>query len=155
MRRNGPKENKEYSNTISSPNPAIMQVSASIQSSYNYQQVIVSTNDIPKELPIAPKASGYGSSINGGELLMLALATCYCNNLYREATKKSLIIKGLEVVCSGIFSAEGEAGSDFSYQVKVLSDASQEEIEDFLKHTDSVAEIHNSIRKGLEVKLVL
>lgn len=49
----------------------------------------------------------------------------------------------------------GKSGSDFSYQVKVLSDASQEEIEELLKHTDGVAEIHNSIRKGLEVKLVL
>lgn len=132
-----------------------MQVSASIQSSYNYQQVIVGTNDSMKEILIAPKLSGYGSSVNGGELLMLALATCYCNDLYREASKKNLIIKGLEVVCSGIFASEGEAGSDFSYKVKILSDASQEEIEELLKHTDSVAEVHNSIRKGLEVKLVL
>ncbi len=33
-------------------------------------------------LAIAAKAGAAGSSVNGGELLFLALATYYCNDLY-------------------------------------------------------------------------
>jgi hypothetical protein len=33
---------------------------------------------------------GGGSSANGGELLCLALATCYCNDVYREAKKRGI-----------------------------------------------------------------
>ena len=33
------------------------------------------------------KSPGRGSAVNGGEFLVLALATCYCNDLYREAER--------------------------------------------------------------------
>jgi len=43
----------------------------------------VQTDNDFKPITIEPKATGYGSSINGGELLLLALATCFCNDIYR------------------------------------------------------------------------
>lgn len=130
-----------------------MNISASIKSEFNRHDVVVSTNGSNKELHIPSKASGYGSSANGGELLMLALATCFCNDIYREAAKRNLDIKGVEVECAGEFGAEGEPGSNFRYKVNVISDAPDAEISALIAHTDQVAEIHNTLRKGLSITL--
>jgi organic hydroperoxide reductase OsmC/OhrA len=64
-----------------------MQITATIKSKFNQLQTI-QTNDAAKNLQIASKPNGYGSPVNGGELLMLSLATCYCNDIYREAAKE-------------------------------------------------------------------
>ena len=67
-----------------------MKISASIKSSFNVHEVKVETENHKKTMPIVPKAEGFGSSINGGELLFLSLATCFCNDLYREANKRNI-----------------------------------------------------------------
>jgi len=71
---------------------------------------------------------GFGSAVNGGELLLLALATCYCNDLYREATKRNIALSGVEVECTGDFGVEGETRSNFCYRVRAVSDAPVETI---------------------------
>jgi organic hydroperoxide reductase OsmC/OhrA len=58
-----------------------MKISAHLQSSAGDQQVTVTTSGRSQSLPIPPKPGGPGSSVNGGELLFLVLATCYCNHL--------------------------------------------------------------------------
>ena len=131
-----------------------MKISASIKNEFNRHEVKVTTNDAVKELLIFPKNTGYGSSVNGGEMLMLALATCFCNDIYREAAKRNIPVNGVEVICHADFGAEGEPGVNFRYQVRVTSDASPIEIEDLIRHTDAVAEIHNTLRKGVVVELV-
>lgn len=57
----------------------------------------VSTEGEAKVLPLPPKESGRGSSVNGGELLFLARATCYCNDVYREAAGAGLRIDEVHV----------------------------------------------------------
>ena len=85
---------------------------------------------------------------------MLSLAVCFCNDLYREAKKRNLVLNGAEVTVSGEFGAEGEPGKNFQYRAKVKSDADPKEIEELIKHTDSVAEIHNTLRNGLNIALI-
>ena len=65
-----------------------MYISASVRNTHGQHEISLATNDSPRELSIAPGPTGYGSSVNGGELLFLALATCYCNDIYREAVLK-------------------------------------------------------------------
>jgi|SRR3569833_1183882 len=130
-----------------------MQMSARIQSSLNQHDIEVQTNGAAKTISIAAKPTGYGSSVNGGELLLLALATCFCNDIYREAAKKNITISNVEVEVTGEFGAEGEPGFNFQYKANVTADASQAEIDDLISHTDKVAEIHNTLRKGLNVIL--
>ena len=84
---------------------------------------------------------------------MLAIATCFCNDLYREAQKKNISITRVEVNVQGTFGAEGEPGHDFEYQAKVFSSAPDDVIQELIAHTDNVAEIHNTLRKGVAVKL--
>lgn len=131
-----------------------MKISATIKSQFNQLQTTVKSNNANKELKIEPKSNGYGSSINGGELLMLSLATCYCNDIYREAAKKNIAVSNVEVEFTGEFGSEGEPGSNFKYKVHVDADVSSSEIEELIQHTDKVAEIHNTLRKGLDINLV-
>ncbi|WP_332369742.1 OsmC family protein [Spirosoma telluris] len=90
-----------------------------------------------------------------GELLLLSLATCFCNDIYREAGKRNLVVSGVEVVFTGEFGADGEPGSNFTYTTNVTSDAPAAEIEALIKHTDQIAEVHNTLRKGLSIRLTV
>ena len=130
-----------------------MNISAKVNSSYQQHQIEVSTNGDTKTISIAAKSAGYGSSINGGELLLLALATCFCNDIYREATRRKILVDAVEVECTGEFGAEGQPGTNFKYRAHVRSPASPKEIEDLINHTDQVAEIQNTLRKGLSITL--
>jgi len=130
-----------------------MNVSASVVSKYHVLENKVQTNDYEKEIKIDPKSSGFGSSINGAELLMLALATCFCNDIYREAGKRNMKVSAVKVTVQGEFGADGEPGTNFQYQAQVSSDASPSEIEELIRHTDKVAEIQNTLRKGLKIEL--
>ena len=130
-----------------------MKISASIDSKLNHHHITVQTNDAAKEVNIAPKSTGYGSSVNGGELLLLALATCFCNDIYREAAKRNIKVSGVEVDFTGEFGKDGEPGSNFQYKANVTSDAPANVIKELIEHTDQIAEIHNTLRKGLNITL--
>lgn len=131
-----------------------MKISANIQNSLNQHEVSVKTNGAIQKIAIPSKASGYGSSVNGGELLLLALATCFCNDIYREAAKRKIPVAGVEVEVTGDFGGEGEPGSNFQYKVRVEADAAPDEINVLIRDTDKIAEIHNTLRKGLAVTLL-
>ena len=117
-------------------------------------QVVLKTNNTEHPITIPPKSDGLGSSANGGELLFLALATCYCNDIYREAAKRNLIVKSVEVEVSGEFGdAPGSRAENITYRATVQAEASQQEIEDLMRLTDTVAEIQNTLRQANSVTL--
>ena len=131
-----------------------MKISATIQNELNSNQVVVSTNNQSKSIVIASKESGYGSSINGAELLSLSLAVCYCNDIYREAAKRNLKITKVEVEVTAEFGGEGDPGTNFKYKPRVESEASASQVQDLIKYTDTVAEIHKTLRQGVNVELI-
>ncbi len=130
-----------------------MKISATVQNSEGQHQVTLRTNDNVHSLSIPPKSAGFGSSVNGGELLFLALATCYCNDIYREAGKRGIKVEHVEVSVDGEFGAEGEPAKNVSYRAKVTAHASEEDIRELMRHTDRVAEIQNTLRLGTPVTL--
>jgi uncharacterized OsmC-like protein len=130
-----------------------MKISARVENSKDSHQVTLQTNENVHSITIPPKPTGYGSSANGGELLFLALATCYCNDLYREAAKRNIKVERVEVDVDGDFGAEGEHAKNVTYRAKVFADASEEEIRDLMKFTDTVAEIQNTLRMSTPVVL--
>jgi uncharacterized OsmC-like protein len=86
---------------------------------------------------------------------MLALATCYCNDLYREAERLRIPLDGVEVEASAQFPGVGLAATGIRYRASVSSPAPASAIAELLRETDAVAEVHNTIRAGLPVELVL
>jgi uncharacterized OsmC-like protein len=131
-----------------------MKILATVKNSMNSNDIVVSTNDNIKGISIPSKSSGQGSSINGGELLFLSLATCFCNDVYREADRRQINIKSIEVTVFGDFGGEGEPASNISYKVDIKSDHDENEINNLISHVDKVAEIHNTLRKGMKVDLI-
>ena len=129
-----------------------MKFSARVQNNPHDQQAMLKVGDKEQSLSIAPKPTG-GSSVSGGELLFLALATCYCNDIYREAAKRNIQVENVEVEVTGDFEAEGKAASNILYRAKIKANASNEEIRELMNHTDTVAEIQNTLRAGIPVKL--
>lgn len=130
-----------------------MNISASLENCRDSHTVTLATNGREHSLSIAPKPEGFGSSVNGGELLFLALATCYCNDLYREARKRNIELQSVRVEVRGQFGAEGEGARDVSYSASVEGSASQEDMLALMRHTDTVAEIQNTLRASVRVTL--
>lgn len=131
-----------------------MKISATITNAENRHQVVVQTNDNQQDLSISPKSGGQGSAVNGGEFLCVALATCFCNDIYREAKKKQIKVNKVTVNAWAEFGGEGEAGTAFCYQAEVDADAPAEAIDQLILHTDQVAEIQKTLRQGTPVKLI-
>lgn len=130
-----------------------MKISASVKNSKDTHSVVVSTNDNQTALEIGPKADGRGSGVNGGELLFLSLATCYCNDIFREAANLDITVHDLEVNVNGAFGGRGDPANNVSFDVKISADASEDTIKELLKLTDSVAEIQNTMRIAVPVTL--
>ena len=130
-----------------------MKISARVQNSEGQHQVTLSTNENVHSIGIPPRPAGFGSSANGGELLFLALATCYCNDIYREAAKRGIKVERVEVEVDGDFGAEGEPARNVTYRAAVTAQASEQQVRELMKHTDQVAEIQNTLRVGLPVTL--
>ncbi|MGM9483359.1 OsmC family protein [Roseateles sp. NT4] len=114
-------------------------------------EVEVQTAGPARPLDVAARPDG-GSTVNGGEFLMLALATCYCNDLYREARRLGLVLDAVEVVAEAEFDGVGLAARDVRYRARVESSAGAAAIEQLLNETDAVAEVHNTLRAGAAVR---
>jgi len=130
-----------------------VKISAVVRNAASRHEVVVSTAGSEQSLAVPPKSSGAGSNVNGGEFLMLALATCYCNDLYREAARLGMSIESVEVQASAEFPGIGLAATNITYRARVASPASAAEIAELLRVTDAVAEIHNTVRSGVPVTL--
>ena len=130
-----------------------MEISARLKSTPGAIEAVVTTDGATKTIAL-PARPGGGSGINGGVLLMLALATCYCNDLYREAERLGLPIDRVEVEATADFDGIGLAATNVRYRAKVESSAAEAAIADLLRQTDAVAEVHNTLRGGVPVTLV-
>lgn len=131
-----------------------MRISARLENRQGSHEVRLQTNDKAHSLTILPKENGFGSGTNGGELLMLALATCYCNDIYREAAKRGIQVERVEVEAESEFGAEGEPARSVKYRARVAARASEEEIRRLITETDRLAEIQNTLRVATPVTLV-
>ncbi|HKR76289.1 MAG TPA: OsmC family protein [Rhodanobacter sp.] len=130
-----------------------MKIRALVRNSPSDHAVAVATDDVSRDLTIPPRPAGRGSSVNGGELLLAALATCYCNDLFREAGRLGIVLDEVEVAVGADFPGIGLSAANIHYSARIKSDASQDRISELLAVTDKVAEVHNTIRTGTSVTL--
>jgi organic hydroperoxide reductase OsmC/OhrA len=99
------------------------------------------------------QAGGMGLGFNGGELLLLAIGGCYCNDLFREALKRSIVIKRVQVDVQADWGGEPVRAQNVTLSPRVEANADETEILDLILATDRVAEIPNSLRLGTPVHL--
>jgi uncharacterized OsmC-like protein len=130
-----------------------MKITSRITNQQGKHSITIETDGREQQLAIRPGGDGLGSSVNGGELLFAALATCYCNDLYREARKRGIEVVRVRLEVTGEFLAEGAAVSNITYRASVDAKAPEETVLELMRHTDSVAEIHNTLRQSAPVVL--
>ena len=98
-------------------------------------------------------AGGNGLGFSGGQLLFLAIAGCYSNDVFREAARRGLVVHRVEVEVEGDWGGEPVRAQNVRYRAHVEGDAPEAELRSLLEHTDRVAEIPNSLRLGTDVIL--
>ena len=129
-------------------------LSASIQNENGTNTIELITGDSSHSIDIPTQKNVLGSRARGGELLFLALAVCYTNDIYREAANLQIDVESVEVKVNGDFSGDpGCVAENVTYHVKVSAKANEKTILDLIKHTDTVAEVHNTIRIPTPVTL--
>jgi organic hydroperoxide reductase OsmC/OhrA len=130
-----------------------MRISASVDNSFGRHAATLVTDGVSHEIAIPPKPGGFASSATGGELLCLAVATCYCNDVYREARKRGIEVLSVQVDADATIGGEGGVIEGMVYRARVTARASSSEIVALMRHTDTVAEIQNTLRGSCRVEL--
>ncbi|HEX2667344.1 MAG TPA: OsmC family protein [Gammaproteobacteria bacterium] len=129
-----------------------MLIEASVENWDQHHAAVVATNNIAREVAVPPSGSGTGSSVNGSELLCLAVATSYCNDIYREGRERGIEVLRVNVDVQADFQGTGEPLQAISYRARVAAKGDEQAIRELMLHTDQVAEIQTTLRKGMEVK---
>jgi uncharacterized OsmC-like protein len=91
-------------------------------------------------------AGGGGLGFNGGQLLYLAIAACWSNDLYREAATMGIELNGVEITVDGDFPTRGSGSTPISVEVVVRSPAPEDRVRDLIAEVERVAEIPRAIR---------
>ena len=99
------------------------------------------------------QAGGMGLGFNGGELLLLAIGGCYCNDLFREASKRGMVIKSVQVDVEADWGGEPVRAQYVTLSPRIEAEANEAAILDLITSTDRIAEIPNSLRLGTPVQL--
>jgi organic hydroperoxide reductase OsmC/OhrA len=133
----------------------VIRIEAHVANALHSHRAVVATDGAPRDIDIPPRATGYGSSANGGELLCLALATCYCNDVYREAATRAIEVSQVTVHVDAQFGAPGEPASLVRYRADVTARAAEDDIRALMVYTDSVAEIQNTLRRAVPVEFTV
>ena len=91
------------------------------------------------------------SAFSGAHLLHLATAGCVLNDVYREAERLDITVRGVRVTASGGFDLETWQSTGIEYGVEVDGPGSPDEVRELLRAVDAVAEIPRAIRAGASV----
>ncbi|HEV7205350.1 MAG TPA: hypothetical protein VGN18_12130 [Jatrophihabitans sp.] len=94
------------------------------------------------------------AAFTGAHLLHLAAAGCVLNDVYREAERLGMSIRGVRVTASGGFDPDSWQSTGISYAVDIDSAAAPDAVDILLDVVDSVAEIPKAIRAGGTVERV-
>jgi putative redox protein len=97
---------------------------------------------------------GQGMGFNGGQLLLLSIGACFANDIYREADQRGFEVLGVRVVVEADWEGDPPRARNVRFTTRVEAEASEDEIMDLIQHVDRLAEVHNTLREGVDVELV-
>jgi putative redox protein len=98
-------------------------------------------------------AGGGGLGFSGGQLLYMAIAACWSNDLYREAATMGIELAGVEITVDGDFPARGSGSTPITVEVMVRSSAPEDRVRELIAEVERVAEIPRAIRDATPIEL--
>ena len=98
-------------------------------------------------------AGGGGLGFSGGQLMYMAIAACWSNDLYREAATMGIELDGVEITVDGDFPARGEGSTPITVAVVVRSSAPEEHVRELIAEVERIAEIPRAIRDGAPIEI--
>jgi uncharacterized OsmC-like protein len=98
-------------------------------------------------------AGGGGLGFSGGQLLYMAIAACWSNDLDREAATMGIELDGVELTVDGDFPARGAGSTPITVDVVVRSSAPEAKVCELIAEVERVAEIPRSIRDGAPIEV--
>ena len=98
-------------------------------------------------------AGGGGLGFNGGQLLYMAIAACWSNDLYRAAATMGIELDGVELTVDGDFPARGAGSTPITVDLVVRSAAPEAKLNELIAEVERVAEIPRAIRDGAPIEV--
>jgi putative redox protein len=98
-------------------------------------------------------AGGGGLGFSGGQLLYMAIAACWSNDLYRESATMGIELDGVEVAVDGDFPARGAGSTPITVDLVVRSAAPEERVRALIAEVERVAEIPRAIRDATPIEV--
>ena len=129
-----------------------MRITARVSNHPSRHEVTLATDSREQRLAIPPKRAGRGSEVNGGEVMCLAIATSFCNVLFREAAARGVSVDSVEVEVESEFGL-AEPARSLKYRVRVSGASDDATLREIAKRADTIAEVHNTLRAGIAVEL--
>ena len=83
---------------------------------------------------------------------MIALTTCRCNDLNREAERLGIISSAFGVEASADFEGIGIAERNIRYRGRLNYIASADAVAKLIRETDAAVKVHNTPRAGVDVE---
>lgn len=93
------------------------------------------------------------ADFTGAHLLHASVAACVLNDVYREADKLGIGVRGVRVRAAGGFTDDW-ASTGIEYRVEVDSPADPVGVEQLLTLVGGLAEIPRAVRSGVPVRRV-
>ncbi len=97
------------------------------------------------------QAGGADRGFRPGELLRLAVGACTYISLCREAAKRAIELRRVEIDVHVEWGGEPERIQEITCAVMVEAEASEADIRDLIRCADQSAEIVNSLRLGVAI----
>jgi putative redox protein len=88
------------------------------------------------------QAGGMGLGFNGGDLLLLAIGGCYCNDLFREAAKLGKVMKSVQVDVEADWGGDPIRAQHVTFAARIEAEASEADILALIEHTDNATYTH-------------
>ena len=107
------------------------------------------TIDLPQD------EGGQGLGFSGGELLLLAIGSCYCNDLHRAAARSGISLDSIDLTVSAKWSDKPLQLTDAHVSIRTKTAKCAVDLHQLIKQVDVATSVANSLRSGARITLAV
>jgi hypothetical protein len=135
------------------PEDAIMKLTVQISARHDAATATGWVNGRSLTVDRTRAAGRAGEGPNHNELLCLALAAGYTDELLEEAERRSIVVERARVTVEAETGHGGRTTRNLALAVRLETDEHEPAVMELIEHTDRVSEVLKVIRLGTPVRL--